>query len=135
MNKGIPCKQRVRLLVEELESRLAPAGILDYQTGAFTVGNYTSNGQVVNFQLSADKVTTSKPFQATPNGPWQVVESTPSTFSYIRTPNAGEWAAIQAPAFGDYNIVSSRFQLADNSFLVKDAEALGPDKVVAGACK
>jgi hypothetical protein len=132
MNKGILCKLRVRLLVEEFEARLAPAGILDYQTGAFTVANaYVDNAPLLGFQLSASDVRTSAPFQA-PNGQWQVVQSTPNPFSYVRTPTDAEWNALNAPAFGDYDIKSSVFQLADNSFLIKDAEALGPDKIVAG---
>jgi hypothetical protein len=130
-------KRRITLTVELLEDRTVPA-YLAVNPGPFTVLGQSDNGYTGaagwQFQLQASIVTTSDRFGVTlanGNGQWWAVNSTPSPFAQITQPNPQwEWDTL----IGTYPNLGWAFSgqtLADNSLIIKDAEAVGPSRLTA----
>src|ERR1017187_791949 len=120
-------KPSIRLSVELLEDRCVPA-YLATDPGAFTVRGVSDQARIGNFgfQLQAAIDSTSDPYQA-PAAPMQLVTSTPSPFEQVTTPTAAEWNLLST-GYPAMNFVPSVYTLADNSLVIKDAEALGPNR-------
>jgi hypothetical protein len=134
-------KSYVRLEVEALESRLTPA-YMSYSPGNFLllIQNDPAGGDYIvrdwgpdprsGFSLTASVVTTSDRYAA--NGYWQAVKSTPDPFEPIASPTQDEWRLIS----GQFPLLlfsQSEQSLADDSLIIRDAEALGPSRQPAGA--
>jgi hypothetical protein len=123
-------KRHVQLSVEQLEERCVPAYLV-YSPQEQTVRNSSNTGIVSGFVLQADIMSVSDRYQA-PNGQRQVVQSVPTTFTGILTPTQAEWDLLlppgQPPRFPGLSWASSTQTLADNSFIITDAEALDPSR-------
>jgi Bacterial Ig domain/Calx-beta domain len=131
-------KRNVSLCFEPLEDRCVPAYLVS-TPGPFTVVGISDQAYTGppgwQFQLSASIVATSDRYAVpgAPAAPLQVVTSIPSPFQQMSMPTSIEWNLLcnQFPnmVFGlPLDAANNSLTLANNSLIIKDAEALGPSK-------